>query len=91
MGVDEFRCRYDLFSCPDEPHNKEGKEILERTILDYPSLPMNVSRPQCTRRCPSRLHWFNLFLNDQGIIDSLCSSFSSKIELPPTSIIAEEY
>lgn len=145
MEVDEFRCRYDLFSSPGEPHNVKGKEILEQTILDYPNLPMkvvlksppnetlpenyecyapfiwptwnplrgvfpcahstneynriaskirngvyllteiteepeDVSRPRCTRRCPSRLHWFNLFLNDQSIID-----------FPPTSIIAEEY
>ena len=144
MGLDEFRCRYDLFSKPDEPYNIEGKEVLEQIVLDYPNLPMEVVlksppseslpenyecyapfiwptwnplhgifpcahttneynriaskirsgvylltettgeqgdmlRPQCTRRCPSRLHWFNLFFNDRSFM-----------KFPPTTIIAEE-
>lgn len=132
MGVDEFRCRYDIFSDPNSDLNKEGKEILLETAQSYPGMRMRVmlksppneilpeqyrcfapfiwptwnplngvfpcahvatekSRieskktngvfslidieddPQkamtqtCHRRCPSRIHWFNLFLNGHDL------------------------
>lgn len=136
MGVDEFRCRYDLFSNPSDPQNVAGKDILLRIAQKYPDMrmrvvlksppnetlpesykcyapfiwptwnplhgvypcahvtneenkiessqtngvyslvniteqPGKVLKQNCHRRCPSRIHWFNLFLNDHelGISD----------------------
>jgi len=132
MGVDEFRCRYDLFSNPSDPQNVAGKEILLRVAQKYPDMKMQVMlksppdeilpgnyecyasfvwptwnplhgvypcahitdernriesnqangvyslvditeqpgevvKQNCHRRCPSRIHWFNLFLNDHDL------------------------
>jgi len=136
MGVDEFRCRYDLFSNPSDSQNVAGKETLLRVAQKYPDMrmqimlksppdetlperyecyapfvwptwnplhgvypcahvtdeenkiessqtnriyslvsiteqPGEVVKQKCHRRCPSRIHWFNLFLNhhDLGISD----------------------
>jgi MoaA/NifB/PqqE/SkfB family radical SAM enzyme len=136
MEVDEFRCRYDLFSNPSDLQNISGKETLLRVAQKYPDMRMRVmlksppdetlpeeyecyapfiwptwnllhgvypcahvtneknkiessqangvyslvnitEKPEeavkqnCHRRCPSRIHWFNLFLNNHelGISD----------------------
>lgn len=132
MGIDEFRCRYNIFSAPTEEQNVKGKAILEDVQIKYPDLPMKIflksppterlpseyecyspfiwptwnplhgvfpcahntdadsrisarisdgihllteiqdnldrtTHPICHRRCPSRIHWFNLFLNGDDV------------------------
>jgi len=136
LGVEEFRCRYDLFSKPEDSQNIAGKLALQNISQKYKGIPMKIllkSPPEstlpkqydcnspfiwptwnplygvfpcahvtnsenrieseqtnniyslvniiedpkkavkqnCHRRCPSRIHWFNLFLNDHklGITD----------------------
>ncbi|MBU1085240.1 hypothetical protein KKB06_02730 [Patescibacteria group bacterium] len=145
LGVDEFRCRYDLFSKPDDPHNQAGKTALQEVSQKYPNMlmkvllksppestvpeeydcnspfvwptwnpqhgvfpcahvtnpenriesqqtngiyslvditqdPKSVVKQNCHRRCPSRIHWFNLFLNNHNLnIDGI----------PQTSILVK--
>ncbi|MEA3355555.1 MAG: hypothetical protein U9Q63_03675 [Patescibacteria group bacterium] len=145
LGVDEFRCRYDLFSKPNDPQNLAGKAALQKTSQKYQSMPMkillkspqdstlpeeydcnspfiwptwnplhgvfpcahvtnpenrieseqlngiyslvdifekpkNIIKQKCHRRCPSRIHWFNLFLNNHELgID----------DIPQTSILVK--
>lgn len=129
MGVDSFRCRFDLFSDPQASWNEEGQRIIERVVSNSPDLgmkiylkspesevlpsdyecygpflwptwnplhgvfpcahvtdeknripsfvtngvyslrevtasPSEIGQTECHRRCPSVLHWLNLYLNN---------------------------